>query len=259
MKIIDGSIYADVISSTWNVMNTLGCNCGEAAIQLDNFKDIMTTAATRKEINNTMANNNFNFLNGMFGNIRGDMCRLSIDGKVAIHTSNGYKTYDVDTGSCVNCNNFVFGDDSNNFFFLIPTNHVVKGDIIIAGGKPRCVIAEEKDGIKTFCYEDSSISTIVPEHHFFLGKTYFYGKIVSLFGNGKSDKSSKNLMKFMLMNQMLGGNKSYGNTNANGMNPMMMMFMMNGNMGSMFDDMLDFNFDHPKNELVGEENNGITD
>lgn len=178
-----------------------------------------------------------NMFNLSFGNIRGDMCRLSLDGNIAIHTSSGYKTYDVESGTCVNCDNFVFGDNNNNFFFVLPTNKVERGDIIIASGKPRCVIEIGTEGIKTFCYEDSSITTIVPERRLFLGKSYLYGKIVSLFGNGKDAASSKNLMKFMLMSQMMGGSTTMRDANTSSMNPMMLMMMMNGNM---FDDMLNF-------------------
>ena len=78
-----------------------------------------------------------NMFNNMFGKVRSGLCRISMDGKIAIKTTNGYKTYDVDTGSLVNCDDFAF-DVGQDFFFIIPTNKVQKGDIIIAGGKPCC-------------------------------------------------------------------------------------------------------------------------
>lgn len=80
-----------------------------------------------------------NFMNGMFGKIKNGMCRMSIDGKIAIKTSNGYKTYDVATGQLVNCDSFVF-NIGEEFFFVIPTNQVQTGDIILVAGKPCCVI-----------------------------------------------------------------------------------------------------------------------
>ena len=73
----------------------------------------------------------------------------------------------------------------------------------------------------------------------FMGKTYFYGKIVSLFGNAmKSEKGMGNMMKMMMMSQMFSGNKTSGDMDMNQMLPMMML--MNGGMDSMFDGMFDF-------------------
>ena len=180
-----------------------------------------------------------NMMNGLFGKVANGMCRVSMNGDIAIKTSQGYKTYDVETGHLLNCDNFAF-DIGSDFFFIIPTNKVNKGDIILAGGKPRCVIEVKKNAIETFCYEDSTITTIVPEHHMFMGRTYFYGKIVSMFGNAmKSEKGMGNMMKMMLMSQMFGGSNK--NTDATGMNQMLpMMMLMNGGMDSMFDGMFDF-------------------
>ena len=184
-------------------------------------------------------------MNGLFGKVASGMCRVSMNGDIAIKTSQGYKTYDVETGHLLNCDNFAF-DIGSDFFFIIPTNKVSKGDIILAGGKPRCVIDVKKNAIETFCYEDSSITTIVPEHHMFMGKTYFYGKIVSMFGNAmKSEKGMGNMMKMMLMSQMFGGgNKSTYSTSGTDMSQMLpMMMLMNGGMDSMFDGMFDFGND----------------
>ncbi|MBO5141420.1 MAG: hypothetical protein J6C46_00185 [Clostridia bacterium] len=179
-----------------------------------------------------------NALNSCFGKVASGMCRVSMNGDIAIKTSQGYKTYNVETGHLLNCDDFAF-ELGSDFFFIIPTNKVNKGDIILAGGKPRCVIEVKKNAIETFCYEDSSISTIVPEHHMFMGKTYFYGKIVSMFGNAmKSEKGMGSVMKMMMMSQMFGGNKSSNGMDMSQMMPMMLM--MNGGMDSMFESMFDF-------------------
>ena len=180
------------------------------------------------------------FFNSIFGKVAPDMCRLSMDGRIAIHTSNGYKTYNVKTGRLTNCDHFAFniGED---FFFVIPTNRVQKGDIILAGGKPRCVIEVGKNEIKTFCYEDSTIDTIVPEHHMFMGKQYFYGKIISMFGNiSKGENGMGNIMKYMMMSEMLKGNGAANAVNeSNGFASMLpMMFMMNGG-NDMFNGLFD--------------------
>ena len=177
-------------------------------------------------------NMNMNFMNGMFGKLKPGMCRMSIDGKIAVKTSNGYKTYDISTGQLMNCDNFVF-DIGEEFFFMLPTNKVQPGDIIVMAGKPHCVIKEEGNLITALRYEDSTISTVVPEHHMFMGKTYFYGKIVSMFGN-LANSAPNEMMKYMAMAQMFGGN----NTNMQG-NILPMMFMINGGFDKMFDGMFD--------------------
>ena len=142
-------------------------------------------------------------LNGMFGKIADGMCRLSMNGEIAVKTSNGYKTYNSKTGRLTNCDRFVF-DIGGEFFFLIPTNRVEKGDIILVAGKPKCVIEAEKNKITVINYEDSTIDTILPERHIFMGNTYFYGKIVSMFGKGFSGgkKGMNKMMKYMLMSEM---------------------------------------------------------
>ena len=180
-------------------------------------------------------NMNMNFMNGMFGKLKPGMCRMSIDGKIAVKTSNGYKTYDVASGQLMNCDNFVF-DIGEEFFFMLPTNKVQPGDIIVMAGKPHCVIKEEGNLITALRYEDSTISTVVPEHHMFMGKTYFYGKIVSMFGN-LANSTPNEMMKYMAMAQMFGGsNTSVANMQSN---IVPMLFMMNGGFDKMFDGMFD--------------------
>ena len=181
--------------------------------------------------------------NGMFGKLGAGMCRLTMNGKIAVKTTSGYKSYNVKTGKLTNCSNFVFniGDD---FFFIIPTNKVETGDIILVKGTPRCVIEVDNKTLKVMNYEDMTIDTIVPERHVFMGNTYFYGKIVSLMGSNasKGKDGMKQMMQFMMMNQMMGGNTS-GGMNMNGNNMLPMMLMMNGGSGSLFDGMLDGIFD----------------
>ena len=186
--------------------------------------------------------------NGMFGKLGAGMCRLTMNGKIAVKTSGGYKSYNVKTGRLTNCSNFVFniGDD---FFFIIPTNKVDIGDIILVKGKPQCVIEVDKKTLKVMNYEDMTIDTLVPERHVFMGNTYFYGKIVSLMGStaGKGKDGMKQMMQFMMMSQMMGGNTS-GGLNMGGNNMLPMMFMMNGGSGSIFDGMLDGMFDFGSTE-----------
>lgn len=178
-----------------------------------------------------------NMFNGMFGKLAPGMCRLSMSGGIAVKTENGYKSYNVKTGRLTNCDNFVF-NIGEEFFFLIPTNKVEKGDIILQGGKPKCVIEAKKDMITVINYEDSTIDNILPERHVFMGNTYFYGKIVSMFGDvmGKGKKGTNKIMQYMMMSEMMKG----GTGSDNNMNPMFMMMAMGGNMGNMFEGMFDF-------------------
>lgn len=189
---------------------------------------------------------NTNFMNGMFGKIATGMCRLSMSGGIAVKTSNGYKSYNMKTGRLTNCDSFVF-NVGEEFFFVIPTNKVEPGDIILISGKPKCVIEAEKNKITVINYEDSTIDTVLPERHVFMGNTYFYGKIVSMFGNDfmSGKKGMNKMMSYMIMSEMMKGGgtttDAYGRTvNSAGNSMLPMMMLMNGGIGNMFEGMFDF-------------------
>lgn len=184
-----------------------------------------------------------NALNGMFGKVAPGMCRLSMSGGIAVKTDNGYKSYNVKTGRLTNCDNFVF-NIGEEFFFVIPTNKVAIGDIILVAGKPKCVIEVEKNKITVINYEDSTIDTILPERHVFMGNTYFYGKIVSMFGDDliKGKKGTNKIMQYMMMSEMMKGSN---NSNSNGISAMLpFMLMGNSGMSDMFEGMFDFGSDN---------------
>lgn len=190
-----------------------------------------------------------NMLNGMFGKVAPGMCRLSMNGGIAVKTSNGYKTYNMKTGRLTNCDSFVF-NIGEEFFFVIPTNKAEPGDILLVAGKPKCVIEAEKNKLTVINYEDSTVETILPERHVFMGNTYFYGKIVSMFGSDliKRKKGTNKIMQYMMMSEMMKGNSGdFGNS----MNAMLPLMMMGGNMGSIFDGMFDFD-DNEDDEEVEE-------
>ena len=179
-----------------------------------------------------------NMLNGMFGKVAPGMCRLSMNGGIAVKTGNGYKTYNMKTGRLTNCDSFVF-NIGEEFFFVIPTNKAEPGDILLVAGKPKCVIEAEKNKLTVINYEDSTVETILPERHVFMGNTYFYGKIVSMFGGDliKGKKGTNKIMQYMMMSEMMKGNSD---NSGNGMNTMLPLMMMGGNMGSIFDGLFDF-------------------
>lgn len=182
-----------------------------------------------------------NSFNGMFGKIEPGLCRLTMNGNIAVKCRNGFKSYNVKKGTLTNVTNFCFniGDE---MFFVIPTNRVEVGDIILVGGKPKCVTEVNKKVITVIDYENSEVRQIVPERHVFMGSTYFYGKIVSMFGNSfKSGKGLGNIMKMMMFSQMMGGNNT-GNNN-NGFGQMMAMSMFMGKENNPFEGMFDFSLD----------------
>ena len=185
--------------------------------------------------------------NGLFGKVAPGMCRLTMNGGIAVKCNNGYKSYNIKKGRLTNVTNFCFnvGDE---MFFVIPTTHVEVGDIILVGGKPKCVIKADKKIIEVIDYENSEVRQVVPERHVFMGSTYFYGKIVSMFGDSfKKGKGLGNVMKMMMMSQMLGGGSAnspqQGGLFSGGMGQMMAMSMFMGGGNNPFEGMFDFNLE----------------
>lgn len=193
---------------------------------------------------NDAGNEMTGMFNGMFGKVAPGMCRLSMSGDIAVKAGDSYKTYNVKTGNLVTVGNFAI-DIGNDFFFVIPTNHLQIGDIILVnkGDKskpvPECVISKpDKHKVEVINYTDATIETLLLQKHVFMGNTYFYGKIVSLLGNGiKSGKGGKNgIMKYMMLSAMC----KDGNGSGNALNSMLpLMLMGNTDFSSMFDGMFD--------------------
>ena len=189
-----------------------------------------------------------NSFNGLFGKVAPGMCRITMNGNIAVKCSKGYKTYNVSKGTLTNVTNFCFniGDE---MFFVIPTNKVQVGDIILVDGKPKCVIEANKKVISVIDYENSEIRQVIPERHIFMGSVYFYGKIVSMFGNSfKKGKGLGNIMKMMMFSQMMGGTGD-----KSGLGQMMAMsMMMGGGMSNPFDGMFDFSEDFDEEDEADE-------
>lgn len=194
-------------------------------------------------------------LNGMFAHLGDGMCRLSLNGNLAVKTSNGYKTYDVDTGRLTNVSQFCF-DIGQELFFVVPTTKARRGDILLIDNRPKCVIENKSNNtLKVMDYESSAIQEIVPERHIFMGQVYFYRKIVSMFGSGKflkGEKGINKMMKLMMLREMF---KSGGFGNNDGsmgglMGAMMMSQMFGGNSGADFSEMFDLDFDSSDEEVV---------
>jgi len=186
---------------------------------------------------------------GIFGRIKSGNARLSYNGNIAIKTSSGYKTYNLKKGTLTKCGGFVL-PQSDDLFFIMPTCKAKIGDIIIANGQPKCVIGVEANKLTCVNYENAVVETVLPERHLFMGRTYFYGKIVSIFGGMfKKSNGANNMMKMMMMSSMLGGGKPtlpFGKTDesaSGGLSSMLPMMMMMGGGKDMFDGMFDFDLD----------------
>ena len=174
-----------------------------------------------------------NLLDGICGKVAPGLCRLSMSGGIAVRTRSGYRTYDVEKKRLTNCDSFVL-DIGEDFFFVMPTNRVKAGDIILAGGKPRCV-TEAGDGTLTVInFEDATMETLLPEHHLFMGNTYLYRRIVSLLGrNGvKGRKGTGKLMKYMMLSGFLKGKEG----GISGLLPLMLLGGKDNFMDEFFDD-----------------------
>ena len=154
-----------------------------------------------------------NLFDGICGKVAPGLCRLSVSGGVAVKTRSGYRVYDPDRRRLINCDSFVL-DAGEDFFFVLPSNKVAPGDIILSGGTPRCVLSVQEDTITVINYEDATVETMLPEHHLFMGSTYLCGKIVSVFGrNGvKGRKGAGRMMKYMMLSGMMKGKEGgFGN------------------------------------------------
>lgn len=182
------------------------------------------------------------FFNGFFGKVQPGMCRLTMNGNIAIKCSNGYRTYNDKQQRLTNVTNFCF-DMGSELFFVIPTMKVSEGDIILVEGKPKYVIAISKAYIEVVDYETSEIKKIVPERHVFMGSSYCYGKIVSMFGNNfKGGRGLKKIMKMMMLSQIFGGqNGGSSDFGMGNIGQMMMMSSLFGGNSDMdfFNDMFD--------------------
>ena len=207
-----------------------------------------------------MLENMMGSFGGFFTKIGPDMCRLTTNGQIAIKTTSGYKSYNLEKGILTNQDNFVF-NVGQDFFFAMPTNNVKAGDVILIDGKPKCVVKViTKNEIQVINFETSVKETIIPERHILFGHQYLYSRIRSLFGSNLTSKKGmtgvfKGMMQMQILNSLFGNKMSFegpnaGNNNGvanngSGNNMMEMMMMMNmfggGNngFGDMFDNMLD--------------------
>lgn len=251
-SMMDDMYSSSVVSSMMSALESAGIDLSKYAdaVYNDCVEDNFLDKAQEDEMSLDSA------MNGMFGNMFSrlgkGMCRLGLNGQMAVKTTNGYKTYDVKTGRLTNVTQFCF-DIGQEFFFVVPTTKAKTGDILLIDGKPKCVIENNNNKtIKVMDYENSAIQEIVPERHFFMGQMFFYQKIVSMFGSNnflKKGKGISGMMGMMFKMNMLKsftGGDTFG-SDGNGMNSLMGMMLMNNMFGKDGDtdlsEMFDFDFE----------------
>ena len=73
----------------------------------------------------TFIKNLQNSFSGMFGKIAPGMCRLTMNGNIAVKCGNGYKSYNVDKGTLTNVTNFCFNVGDEMFFIIFPNLNIL--------------------------------------------------------------------------------------------------------------------------------------
>lgn len=230
--------YQPAQSFDWNVL--LNSASGLAKAVEENVASGLEEAVEEKK-NNEDNKGEIKMFSNMFSAVKNGDFRLDTNGRIAVHTSKGYKVYNVNKKRLVNCDNFVF-DVGDEWFFTVPTTKVKVGDIILINNTPKCVMKVNDDTITVINYENSVVEEILPERHIFMGNAYFYIKVVSMFGsNNPKKKSSKKMLKWMLMSKLFKPSESNPGF-SNPMNPMTMMFMaeMFKDSEEEFDNLFDF-------------------
>ena len=171
---------------------------------------------------------------GVVGRIEPGCCRLSLNGRIAVKTSDGYTVYNPKTASVTTSSNLVLAP-ADALLLMVPTRVLKPGYIILINGKPVYVLENlAKNRVKVMQYEDSSIKEVIPERHVLLGRK-FYGRIVSMLGDGFGVKGGgffKNMLKLKMMGAMMSGS---GDSSFGGNALPMMMLMNGGSLDGLFD------------------------
>lgn len=161
-------------------------------------------------------------LNEICGKVSDGSVRLSMDGKFAVRTQNGYRVWDTEKKTMTNVQDLCL--DMPGLFFVMPSTKVTIGDVILLDGKFNCVIETSEATIKAISYADNQVKEFVPERRLFMGRTFFFGKVINLLGNvGGSNK----LVKLTMLGQMLNNG---GDPSTSQLMPLMLMGGIDGDL-----------------------------
>lgn len=212
--------------------------------------NIIFTETNQTNTNTNMATNSnrnsmFNISNifkGAFGRVSNGLFRMTLDGSVAVRidSQDCYKTVNPVTGEFQNVDNFAI-DPGADTFFIVPTQKLAVGDIVMVNGTPRCVLGVQGNEVTVVNYGTSVKETLLLEKHIFLGQS-FYGKLMSPLmdffkgftsptgtGNSLASTLSTNPLMFMLMCSHDGN----GFGDMNGMLPLLLLGQGGGNIDPM--------------------------
>ena len=174
------------------------------------------------------------------GNIMGDLkfgkadsrqFKLSMNGIAVRSADNKFNVYDEKTGTLIDVAGMTFDFDA---LYVMPSNEVVKGDIILHAGFPVFITSVEDGKVEGVKYLDRTIIRIPATKNIF--GFNFYSKVISLFGDmGASSADEANPFGAMFSNpmmmMMMMGDKGSGNGSSMFGGDMMEMMMMSQMMG----------------------------
>lgn len=204
--------------------------------------DIKMEVKSNKEVEKEKGEDNMNNLAkkifGEIGQLKSGVAALTFNGQIAFKRENGdYVRYNTETKAIENQMDLVI-KGTEKMIFIMPYNVVAVGDILKYRDKFAQVVAIKENGsLIAIDFETGTEIVILKETNIF--GIQFYMKVVSLLNMqdpnmpggfnpmmlmllNKEDKENKDddMMKAILMSQMFTGQ---------GMNPLMMMAMINNN------------------------------
>lgn len=117
------------------------------------------------------------------GKIESGKAAITFDGKVVICRKDGeYVRYNEETKQIENYMQFVL-KDASRFLFVLPTNVVTAGDVVIDKDKYFQVLSVKENGALNAVNLNSGTTTTICKETNIVGFN-FYRKVSSLFGNG---------------------------------------------------------------------------
>lgn len=179
----------------------------------------------KKKENETMKGLTFDF-----GPITSDAVRMSVYGIAVKNNAGTYVSYNSQTGEIMDVD--ILNFDGRQFMYKVPIglNAIQKGDVIIHNRKPMIVEAVSGKDVSAIDVMGGERKVIMPTRSPF--GFNFITKIVSVMDMVAPQAPSQdapfgNMLPFLMMNNA-------DKQDVNGLDPMMLMFMMGGqNMGNM--------------------------
>lgn len=182
----------------------------------------ITIDNTTNKKENTKMNDMFNF---DFGPASGYNFRMSPYGLAVRTEKNGWVAYNTQTNELMDVNVLNFDMDGMIYKMPVALAAIQKGDILMHCGKPVFVRGVGSDTVQVVDYANASVSSILPVKSPF--GFNFFTKIVSLMDfqniNASSENPFGNMLPFLMMK-----NSKHSSDERSDIDPMVLMFMMNG-------------------------------